>query len=1047
LALSLGIDIGAISVKLALLGGRTDRRALSQAAARLPSFQLLTSPDDVPPVLLSEYRRVRGEPLRAVQELLAELCEAVTPSQIAGLRAVGSGARLLAERLDAPQENEYRALAAASGLLHPEARCVVEMGGEAAKFLLLDGTDDGLEIRDYASSGDCAAGTGSFLDQQASRLHFAVEEVSERAGQAERAARIAGRCSVFAKSDMIHAQQKGYSPEEILRGLCDAVSRNYKGNIARGKKAAPPVLFVGGVAQNEAVRRSLCEVWKLSDGELIAPPTGPWFGAIGAALLARDAVVERGKGDGAAATRAAAGKATAGGNGDTPAPVLDLDRLLAAAGNGNGFESQAPLDLGHVELLRHRASPRSTNQLKPGEPVYLGVDVGSVSTNLVVIDAEGELVHEIYLRTRGRPIAVVSEGLAEIQSLLGERVELRGVGTTGSGRELVGELLGADTVNDEITAHKTGATYIARRLTGKEVDTIFEIGGQDSKFISLDRGVVVDFAMNEACAAGTGSFLEEQAERMGISIVDEFADLALNSDAPIRLGERCTVFMERDLNAQLQRGAAKPDLCAGLAYSIVLNYLNRVVRGRRVGEVIYFQGGTAYNDAVAAAFSKVLGKPIIVPPHNGVVGAIGMALLAKEKAEATGRPSSFRGWEVEKIDYKLRKFTCKACSNVCDMEEFTVDDVKTYWGDKCSDRYRRRARSEREPVAPDLVALKRGWLSGVHENRKNQGAERRVGVPRAMYYYDRFPFWATWLDELGVDIVLSDPTNRELAQAGLEYTVAEPCHPINVAHGHIHQLLARDADWILLPNVINAEASPDQLESYLCPWGQTLPFVAGSSPAMEAARERLLMPTLRFREGEGHVKKVLRKAAARFGAGGRESDRAVTTAYAAQRDFDARVKAAGREARAAIREAGRDAILLLGRPYNLYDNGVNMGIPAKLRDFYGVDVLPLDFLALSDVDIRELNANMFWNYGRDILAASLLAAEDPKLHVIYITNFKCGPDSFIKQYVGEASGRPYLTLQFDGHANDAGALTRCEAYLDSKGVLRWWSPQARAATA
>ena len=267
---------------------------------------------------------------------------------------------------------------------------------------------------------------------------------------------------------------------------------------------------------------------------------------------------------------------------------------------------------------------------------YLGIDIGSVSTNLVVIDADGNLLKEIYLRTQGRPIEVVDRGLKEIEAELADSLDIRGVGTTGSGRELIGELVGADTVNDEITAHKTGSMHVCKQMGMDPVDTIFEIGGQDSKFIRIDKGVVVDFTMNEACAAGTGSFLEEQAEKLGISIKEEFAELALASASPARLGERCTVFMERDVTGLMHKGAEVGDLAAGLAYSVALNYLNRVVRGRKIGKVIFFQGGTAYNDAVAAAFSQFLGKQIIVPPHNGVIGAIGMALIARDRMKDAG---------------------------------------------------------------------------------------------------------------------------------------------------------------------------------------------------------------------------------------------------------------------------------------------------------------------------------------------------------------------------------------------------------------------------
>ncbi|MBN2170038.1 MAG: hypothetical protein JW819_01800, partial [Candidatus Krumholzibacteriota bacterium] len=854
MSLSLGIDIGAVSARLALLGGDADRAALA-AAARLPGWRLVDAGGA--PLLLSAERRVRGAPVAAALDLLGALLGALPGATLDRVRVVGSGGRLLAERLALTRDNEYRALAAAAALLHPGARSVIEMGGETAKFLRLDA---GGAILDFAASGDCAAGTGSFLDQQASRLEFAVEEIGARAGEAARAARIAGRCSVFAKSDMIHAQQKGYAPEEILRGLCDAVARNVKGNVTRGREVAAPALFVGGVACNEAVVRSLREVFGLDETELLAPAAGPWFGAVGAASLAAEA---------------------------EPGEPLTAVRLGAEGAGDGAFETHPPLSLDGVRLLRAEVRLRDPATLAADEPVTLGIDVGSVSTNLVALDADGRLLHEIYTGTRGRPIAVVSDGLRELRRVLGGRGRVAGVGTTGSGRELIGVLLGADTVNDEITAHKTGAAHVAAEHGVDPPDTIFEIGGQDSKFISLDGGIVVDFAMNEACAAGTGSFLEEQAERLGVSIRDEFARLALSSPAPVRLGERCTVFMERDLNARLQRGAGVADLCAGLCHSIVLNYLNRVVGGRHVGSSIFFQGGTAYNDAVAAAFAGVLGKEIVVPPHNGVLGAVGAALLAREKAQATGAPSTFRGWEIEAIDYQLRKFTCKGCTNRCDIEEFTVDGTKTYWGDKCSERYRRRARTALRPVLEDLTAWQRRRLEACLPPGPARAGAPRVGVPRAMYYYDRFPFWAAWLGALGAEVVLSEPTNRALVQAGHEHTVAEPCHPVTVAHGHVVALLEReDVDLVLLPNVIDAEASPDQVESYLCPWGQTLPFVVRSAAAVEPEMDRLLIPRVRFRDGLPAVRRALRPAAARLGAGAREADAAVAAALAAQRAFE-----------------------------------------------------------------------------------------------------------------------------------------------------------------
>jgi len=635
---------------------------------------------------------------------------------------------------------------------------------------------------------------------------------------------------------------------------------------------------------------------------------------------------------------------------------------------------------------------------------------------------------------------VVAAALAQIEKQWGDSLDVRGVGTTGSGRELIGELVGADTVNDEITAHKTGALFVGKTmLDGRMPDTIFEIGGQDAKYISLQDGVVVDFTMNEACAAGTGSFLEERAEELDIAIKNQFADMALSSKAPIRLGERCTVFMERDVNSYMQRGADKADLVAGLASSVVYNYINRVVRGRHIGDCIFFQGGTAYNDAVAAAFAQVTGKQIIVPPHNGVIGAIGAALLAGEKmkrVEEQPDESNFRGYDMSKVDYALREFTCSHCSNTCQIQEFKVEGNKTYWGDKCSERFRQRAKRPQDPVTEDLMTLRQNLLTDESNITAPEPEARTVGIPMAMYAHGQLPFWRTLLGQLGFKTVLSDPTNKEIIQAGQDSIVAEPCFPIVVAHGHIAQLDRPDVDHILVPNIISPEEMQCNIETHLCPWHQTLPFVARSAPALEQAAKKFLSPQLHFSEGQSSVTKALVRFFSPMGLKRSKIRTAAAAAYHAQEEFKRKCQAAGAEALETLEQTGRRGIILVGRPYNLHDPGVNLSVARKLRQFYGVDCIPQDFLPTGQVDISDVNENMFWALGRHVLGAARLVGQNPNLDIIYITNFKCGPDSFVKHFTRPAAGKPFLTLQFDGHSNDAGIMTRCEAYLDSKGLLR-----------
>ena len=684
MAIGIGIDIGSVSIKAAVAASGEHSQSIV-SLTDIPGFSPVTSlPDDaIYTLVISDYIRISGNPRDAVADLLGKILNVVGAFQ-PSLAFTGSGGRLAASGHDALVINEFSAIAEAVNLLHPDIRSIFEIGGETSKFILLDSerVNGRRGIVDYGTNGDCAAGTGAFMDQQASRLKYPIEEVGDVVLHAGKAAHIAGRCSVFSKSDMIHAQQRGYLPDEVLKGLCNAVALNFKSVISRGKRIVPLVLFTGGVSRNAGMIHALRDVFELDVDELVVTETACWQGAVGAAIKAVD------------------------NNSDSTQKQKKHDS------DSDQFPHTVPLSLENVTLLRERATPFNFPEGSERITAYLGIDIGSVSTNLVVIDGDGNVMKEIYTRTKARPIEVVGEGLAEINHEIGSRINIKGVGTTGSGRELIGILVGADTINDEITAHKTGALHISHTmLDGQDVDTIFEIGGQDSKFISIEDGVVVDFTMNDACAAGTGSFLEEQAEELSISIIEEFTEIAMSSRTPIRLGERCTVFMGRDVNAYLQQGAAKEDVIAGLAYSVVQNYLNRVVRDRRVGDNIFFQGGTAYNNAVAAAFAQVAGKQIIVPPHNGVIGAIGAALLAKRKVLRTGAPSIFRGFDLSKVDYRLREFTCKSCSNFCSIQEFTVAGEKTYWGDKCSEKYRKRKSVDKTPVIDDLYKIREGYLS------------------------------------------------------------------------------------------------------------------------------------------------------------------------------------------------------------------------------------------------------------------------------------------------------------------------------------------------
>jgi predicted nucleotide-binding protein (sugar kinase/HSP70/actin superfamily) len=371
------------------------------------------------------------------------------------------------------------------------------------------------------------------------------------------------------------------------------------------------------------------------------------------------------------------------------------------------------------------------------------------------------------------------------------------------------------------------------------------------------------------------------------------------------------------------------------------------------------------------------------------------------------------------------------------MKEFVIEGQKSYWGDKCSDKFRKPSATGRKPVIDDLFAFREKLLEALPNAT---GGKFKIGIPRAMSLLDRMPFWRTYFAELGLETVLSPVTDPRISAIGIEMAVAAPCYPVQVAHGHAQALASAGVDYILMPNMADSESTEEGGASHYCPWNQTLPWVLRSAPALEPHSHKFLIPTLHFQIGPPQVKKSLAETMSRLGVERRASDRAVDAAYAAQRAFQAKLIEAGQQALEALDRSGEPGLVLAGRSYNIYDRGVNCDIPRKLRHRYGANVIPFDFLVTGRESVNDLHSNMFWASGRKILEAGRIAASRSNLHMIYITNFKCGPDSYIKHFAREAAGAPLLILQFDGHGNDAGYMTRCEAYLDSKGILRCYQP-------
>jgi predicted CoA-substrate-specific enzyme activase len=949
----LGVDIGSISICLASIGG--DNQIIS-----------------------TDYYRHNGAPEKRLKELMAK----IDIQEYQGVVFTGTGGKHSAGLLGCPYVNEISATASALAKYLPDCQCAIEMGGQGSKYYLLK---DGALV-DFSTSGLCAAGTGSFLDQQAARLNVAIEnEFGELALKSANPPHIAGRCSVFAKSDMIHHQQIGTPDYDIIAGLCYAVTRNFKSTILRKKILPKPVAFIGGVALNRGVVKAFEEELGLNNGGLFVPDKNLFFAALGAALFAAEKYQSCNR------------------------MVIELTKL----DNIHQAHNVEPILQYANENLKHYATTLARPKIS-AKYGYLGVDIGSLSTNVVVIDPDGNVMARRYLMTEGRPIKAVQKGLREVASELGGDFKIIGAGTTGSGRYLIGDIIGADIVRNEITAQATAAIFY-----DPSVDTIFEIGGQDSKYISIQDGVVVDFEMNKACAAGTGSFLQEQAEKLDISIEGQFGKMALESEAPVSCGERCTVFIESDIVSHQQKGAPREDLVAGLAYSIVHNYLNKVVCKRRIGENIFFQGGVAWNKGVVAAFESVTGKPITVPPHHDVTGAIGAALLARESISGE---SKFKGFGVSEIEFKQESFICNDCANVCTIRKITGDDGRElFYGSRC-EKYDAEKGERLESDNP-ISWRNQLMFSYGHENKSpNRG---KIGIPRLLSTWSFWPLWSVFFNELGFKVISSAPTNSTIIREGAEIVGSETCFPVKVAHGHLLNLLSRGVDYIFLPSMINMPSQPgEETNSYFCPYVQSIPFLTKAVMGDRPEYARVISPSIYFGYGDKLSTRLMAEIGMSLGASKSESIKAFRKAKLTFAEFNQRLIEKGQEL---LNQSDKIKLILVGRPYNTCDPGLNLDLAKKIANL-GAVCIPPDMVPVDTIPVNET----YWHSGKTILRIADYIKKHDNVYPVYISNFGCGPDSFISYDFGAVlKDKPYLQLELDEHSADAGLITRIEAFLDS----------------
>jgi len=869
---------------------------------------------------------------------------------------------------------------------------LVSLGGED---LVVYTIDENQKIITSFSGNKCASGTGEFFKQQLSRMDMRLEDINAIPEQSQ-VLNLSSRCSVFMKSDCTHRLNKGEATRgDIVLSLSDVMATKVIDFIKKARITKDKVLLVGGVTQNLHFIRFLKK--RMPENEFIIPDESVYFEAYGAALLA----------------------AKCG------SPLPDLDHLFKE----NMVQFKRFKNLKTAENKVTYLPSRKTKVLA-GKEYILGVDGGSTTTKACLIDIEtNEITASFYGRTHGDPVKALKHCFAEMQKQIQEdtgngEISITLAATTGSSRELLGVFLETPAVYNEIIAHSVGTTFYKQ-----DIDTIFEIGGQDAKYVFLKNKVPIDYAMNEACSAGTGSFLEESAQGdLNIPHAWEIGDIALQANKPLKFGEHCSAFINSDVRKAIQQGACREDITAGIVTSIVSNYLNRVVGNRTIGKNIVLQGGVAKNKAVPLAFAMLLDKNILVPPDPELMGCFGVGILAVQKlAEGFLTKSVYHLDKILNTEIVYEKeFQCKACDNFCPIRVLNVNGHQYMFGGRCN-KYAniRKKKVFNEQEVFDYIEKRNDILfreCTPPPDRLIRRRNFRVGIPRCFSVYTLWPFYSWFFHKLGVETILS----RDISHEGTARVESNYCFPAEIAHGAVQDILKHDTDYIFLPHFRDMESYEEKTPASFCPITQSLPYyIQKAFPEIPA--EKYLAPVVSFMYGTDKAVEPFIAMAAKLGFEENEAKEAFAFAYKKQMECFNKFSELGKKALEEARQSKRPVIAVLGRPYNSFTTDANMGIPRKYTS-RGYTVIPFDILPFED---QKIYPNMYWYYGQQDMKAAALIKNEDNIYATYISNFSCAPDSFMLHFLKWTMGvKPFLILELDSHTADAGVDTRIEAFLD-----------------
>ncbi len=865
-----------------------------------------------------------------------------------------------------------------------EVEAIVSAGGET--FMAYELDDQG-KIADVHSGNKCASGTGEFFLQQIKRMDLDLKEALEIA-KTDNPYHVSGRCSVFCKSDCTHALNKGEDKGRIVAGLCSMMADKIMELLSNFHPES--VMVVGGTSQNHV----MIEYLKKRVNKVIVPEEAEYFEALGASLWSEKYGVS-----------------------------LNQSNLYDKEKSSFDF---LPALKEYKDKVTFYDMQR--DEVNDGDRCILGIDVGSTTTKAVLMRKKDDaLLASIYLRTSGDPVDAARKCYSSLLDKVGDKnITIVGLGVTGSGRQIVGLHALTGSIHNEIMAHAKAAVFF-----DEEVDTIFEIGGQDAKYTYIVNQVPTDYAMNEACSAGTGSFLEEAAKESFDIEMTEIEEIAMRGENPPNFNDQCSAFISSDIKSAIQEGIEIEDICAGLVYSICLNYTNRVKGNRPVGNKVFMQGGVCYNKAVPVAMAALTDKEIIVPPEPGLMGAYGEALMVKEHIDlGLTEETEFDLKTLTNRDIKYHEpFICQGgkenCDRQCEINVMEIEGEKYPFGGACN-KYVNLSHDVQYDIGKlNLISKREDMVFNKYFAKPKKEKQRgKIGINRSLTVSSLLPLYSKFFAELGYEVILPD----EVKEEGVQQETAAFCHPVELSHGYMYDLLKNnDYDYIFLPHVRGLYVENGADESMLCPMAQAEPYYL-SSVWPELKEDNVFSPVLSFKDGYDSPIEDFIKMGKKLGVTRAESKKAYQKAVKNQIIFERELKEIGNDVLKYLEENPEEkAVVLFGRPYNAFVSDANMGIPHKFAS-RGEMILTYDMLPIDD---REVSDKMYWSMGQLIMKGAEFVSEHSSLFGAYITNFSCGPDSFLISYFRDENGsKPSLTLELDSHTADAGLNTRIEAFLD-----------------